>query len=269
MTLCPSDITHKDGKDAWHWLGLAISLSFTLGINRNILQAVPNLRKKRLERRIWWAAFVRDRVLALSSNGKFAKPVRIKRGDCDVDLLCMDDFDLDDEEDMRAKNDAKECVQRALLCWCTNDTLVSSCSPTHQRPIAATPRSIFIPQSALTDNLESEQNLYTGTSASSEFDAQPSFFENSPTEMGSTSPSMHEDCMTPIEQHPEPDQKVVCSSPLGGGYGVDGEYDDYFEYLRPSIQHGSEKRVKVVQEGEDRSTWAFQLDCENDRVLSI
>jgi hypothetical protein len=280
MTLCPRNISHKDSKDAWHWLGLAISLSFSLGINRNIPQQTPNFRKKRLERRIWWTAFLRDRMLALNDRAELARPFGIKRGDCDIDLLCLEDFAID-EDDISARRDAKECVEKAMLCWCSNDTLVAGFGAEYLHPIQVAPRSIFISQSTLTEPLESEQGLYTNTSTSSDFDGRPSFFENSSaaeldneyTIATSTSPSMHEDCITPRAEDCEHERRIVCSSPLGGGYGVDGEYDDYLEYFRPSIEKHSEKSPNVVlqkrKETENRSTWAFQLDCDNNQVLSI
>lgn len=280
MTLCPQKVTHKDSKDAWHWLGLAVSLSFSLGINRNISQQIPKFRQKRLERRVWWTAFLRDRMLSLNDSGVFVRPVRIKRGDCDIDLLCVEDFEIDDEEDMSARKCAKECVEKVMLCWCSSDTLVASFEAEYLRPMVE-PRSIFIPQSKLAEPLESEQGLYTNTSTSSDFDARPCFFESSPVAeldneyeiATSTSPSVHEDCTTPEEEDRNPERATICSSPLGGGVGVDGEYDDYLEYLRPSIENRSEKSPKLVlqkqQETENRSTWAFQLDCENNLVLSI
>ena len=60
------------------------------------------------------------------------------------------------------------------------------------------------------------------------------------------------------------ERKVVCSSPLGAGYGVDREYDDYMEYLKPL-----ESDVEKQRKERSRETWAFQLDCENDRVLEV
>jgi len=279
MTLSSSNTTHKDGKDAWHWLGLAISLSFSLGINRDIPQATPNLRKKRQERRIWWTAFVRDRLLALSGSASQARPVRIKREDCDVEMLRLEDFELEDEDDLKAVKEAKDCVQKAMLCWCSNDGMVSNFTAAClHRPAAVPllpPRSVFIPQYAPSENFKSGQALYASSTPSSNFDAQPSFFENaSVVDMDneyaistSPTPSIHDDCTTPCEEEPEQNHQLVLSRPLGGGFGVDGEYDDYLELLCPEIQRGSEK--EKGKQREDRSTWAFQLDCENGRVLSV
>jgi hypothetical protein len=131
MTLWPTNLSGKDGKDAWHWLGLAISLSYSLGLNRTIPSTNASLRRKRLERRVWWTAFVRDRALALSASGTYERLVRIKREDCDVRMLSLEDFDLDEnermdegEEKIRLRKNAAQCVEKALLCWCSNDGLV-------------------------------------------------------------------------------------------------------------------------------------------------
>lgn len=132
MTLLPANLTGKDSKDAWHWLGLAISLSYSLGLNRTVLWANAGLRINRLMRRVWWTAFVRDRTLALGDSGTYERPVRIKRGDCDVKMLRLEDFDLDENEEldgtgetMRLMKNATLCVEKALLCWGSNDGLVS------------------------------------------------------------------------------------------------------------------------------------------------
>ncbi|KIM92606.1 hypothetical protein OIDMADRAFT_36477 [Oidiodendron maius Zn] len=131
MTLWPANMSSKGDKDAWHWLGLAISHSYSLGLNRKIPCTTDDLRIRRLKRRVWWATFVRDRTLALSDSGTFKRVIRIKREDCDVEMLSMDDFDLNANEEVDAGKEATQamknaalCVERALLCWCSNDGLL-------------------------------------------------------------------------------------------------------------------------------------------------
>jgi hypothetical protein len=222
---------------------------------------------------------VRDRLLTLNGSAGQVRPVRIKREDCDVEMLCLKDFELENEDDVRARKDARDCVEKAMLCWCTNDGMVSNFSAKYlPRPAVAPhlpPRSIFIPQCAPSENFdESEQALYT---SSTTFDVQPSFFEdasvtdidNEYTIATSAAPSIHEDCVTLDEKEQEPDQNVVFSRPLGAGFGVDGEYDDYLELLCPIVECNPEKWKGKEREGENRSTWAFQLNCENGRVLSV
>ena len=93
MTRSPP--SSHDTKDAWHWLGLAISLSYSIGLNRKILDTQPNLRRRKTERRVWWTTFIRDRSFALDAGAGagWARPMRIKRDDCDVEILSLEDFE--------------------------------------------------------------------------------------------------------------------------------------------------------------------------------
>jgi hypothetical protein len=293
MTLTTLPPTH-DAKDAWHWLGLAISLSYSLGLNRGPSAPASNLRKKRLEHRIWWTIFVRDRALALGPNGAWVRAVRIRREDCDVQMLGLDDFELGDGaleerdesvDEIRARLNAQACVERARLSWCSSDALVTGLSPaqTHaqtrvyQQHSANAPQHIFIPPHSLTSLSHSQTHPHTATSYSSS--SITPLFENpedaSYRLASESSPSLHSDCPTPHEElarvHGE--GEVVCG---GGnpvmGYGVDGEYDDYLEYLRPSVEDGDGVGMGVgakMSRVRPRETWAFQLDCENDRVLEV
>jgi len=262
-----------DGKDAWHWLGLAISLSYSLGLNRSPEQQRSSLRKKRLERRIWWSTFIRDRTLALSPTGTLARAVRIRRDDCDVEMLSLSDFDLDEDEskddgieDMRARQHALGCVQKAMLCWCSNDLLITGA---HQFPHLSeqqiAPQHILIPQRNILEVSQLGEQPYTASSY-----ASAPIFENpedaSYRMASSSSPSVRSDCPTPhsepvFHQPMQEAGKAMRSNELEGGYGVQGEYDDYLEYLKPP--NPAEKVEK------QEKTWAFQLDCENDRVLEV
>lgn len=74
----PQDIT-----GAWHWIGIAISLSQTVGIHRGQQDA--------LRRRIWWCLVVRDRWLSLAKG----RPMRICDDDCDVPPPTAEDVTLE------------------------------------------------------------------------------------------------------------------------------------------------------------------------------
>jgi hypothetical protein len=253
----PAASLSTENKDAYHWLGLAISLAYSLGLNRTS-HPTTTLRKKRLERRIWWSAFIRDRTLALSPAGTFARPVRIRTEDCDVKMLCLADFDLssemeEDGDGIRVRVEAEKCIEKAMVCWCSNNGSVSHFGVLNALPQSQPPQHITIPEPLMGH----EEQIYTSTS----FSTAPIFDEDS-----YSSPSLLEDCPTPRVFH-EPvsimqEEKMGTDSPLGGGFGVDGEYDDYMEYLKDTPD------VKVKQDRE-RSTWAFQLDCENDCVVEV
>lgn len=281
MTRSPP--SSHDTKDAWHWLGLAISLSFSLGLNRSNLQLSNHPRRRYLERRVWWTAFIRDRSLALDAGAEagWARPMRIRREDCDVEMLSLEDFDAAGEkeeddgiEEMRARSNANTCVEKAKLCWCCDEILASNFSSTWtpQQPPLLTLQAVFNAQQGDMQQAPEfvqpprKENLEAPTFESQEeleYNMAPS----------SSSPSASDDCLTPreyddaefMEEDENETENLVCSSPLGAGYGVDGEYDDYLEYLKAPV---TEKEIFKRKERE-RSSWAFQLDCENGRVVQV
>lgn len=75
--------------DSWHWIGVAISLSQTLGLHRDPGESAISISQRRLWRRIWWCCFYRDRYIALGMG----RPTRINLEDCDVPDLVLDDMD--------------------------------------------------------------------------------------------------------------------------------------------------------------------------------
>ena len=92
-----------------------------------------------MERRVWWTAFIRDRSLALDAGvgSGWARPMRIKREDCEVEMLSFEDFDVPGEkeeddviDEIRARSSAKACVEKAKLCWCCDEILGSTFSLT-------------------------------------------------------------------------------------------------------------------------------------------
>lgn len=116
--------TPDDQKDTWHWMGVAISLSHTIGLHRNPENSSMDPDRKKLWKRIWWSCFMRDRLVALGMR----RPTRINSEDCDVPMLTLSDFSIDmgsGEEDSafwsyeeRQKNEAEMCRQRALAILC-------------------------------------------------------------------------------------------------------------------------------------------------------
>ncbi|KAI5460766.1 fungal-specific transcription factor domain-containing protein [Mariannaea sp. PMI_226] len=82
----------NDRNGAWHWIGIAISLSQSIGLHRRLRLAVPSNpipeRREKLYRRIWWTCFVRDRWLSLA-NGQ---PMRIRTSECDLPAPSVSDI---------------------------------------------------------------------------------------------------------------------------------------------------------------------------------
>ena len=85
----------EDRFEAWHWIGIAISLSQTMGLHRSPGLVKANHRlpdsRQRLFRRIWWSCFVRDRWLSLVKG----RPMRINLDDCDLPLPDVQDLALE------------------------------------------------------------------------------------------------------------------------------------------------------------------------------
>lgn len=77
-----------DRTDSWHWIGVAISLSQSVGLHRDpgCSNVPPSLRS--LWRRIWWCCFYRDRCIALGMG----RALRINAEDCDVKKLTIEDL---------------------------------------------------------------------------------------------------------------------------------------------------------------------------------
>ncbi|KAK0719758.1 fungal-specific transcription factor domain-containing protein [Lasiosphaeris hirsuta] len=126
--------TPEDHKDTWHWMGIAISMVFTIGLYRDPADMDVPEKKKKLWKRIWWSCFMRDRMIALGMR----RPTRIKEEDYDVSMLTMADFDIqplpDDNEllgpDCAVTRNvgmqqllATMCIEKAKLCICISHML--------------------------------------------------------------------------------------------------------------------------------------------------
>ncbi|RMZ82000.1 hypothetical protein DV737_g2311, partial [Chaetothyriales sp. CBS 132003] len=78
-----------DPKDIWHWLGIAISLASTIGINNDVSCSSLDLKTQKLWKRIWWCCYLRDRLISLGMR----RPLRIRGRDFNVGMLELDDFE--------------------------------------------------------------------------------------------------------------------------------------------------------------------------------
>ena len=127
--------TPDDQKDSHHWMGIAVSLSHTIGLHRNPEKsAAIDPARKRLWKRIWWSTYMRDRLVALGMR----RPTRIKNADFDVPMLELSDFEsavipegpscvptdcklLRDLEMQKQLNIM--CIESAKLCICMSHVL--------------------------------------------------------------------------------------------------------------------------------------------------
>lgn len=134
--------TPDDQKDSHHWMGIAVSLSHTIGLHRNPERSNMDPKQRRLWKRIWWATYMRDRMIALGMR----RPTRIKNEDFDVPMLTIDDFEfavLNSQsscippsckimQDTSMQRDlAIMCIEKAKLCICISHVLSTQYSVLH------------------------------------------------------------------------------------------------------------------------------------------
>lgn len=135
--------TPDDQKDSHHWMGIAVSLSHTIGLHRNPEKSASmDVPRQRLWKRIWWSTYMRDRLVALGMR----RPTRIKDADFDVPMLKLEDFEADilpegpscmpahctllrDSE--KQHQIAVMCIEKAKLCICISHVLSVQYSVLH------------------------------------------------------------------------------------------------------------------------------------------
>ncbi|GAB7361017.1 hypothetical protein MBLNU230_g1060t1 [Neophaeotheca triangularis] len=134
--------TPDDQKDSHHWMGIAVSLSHTIGLHRDPTKSSMDPARQSLWKRIWWSTYMRDRLIALGMR----RPTKIKNKDFDVPMLTEDDFEttvlpdgpscipasctiMRDAEKQRQS--AVMCVEKAKLCICVSDVLSVQYSVLH------------------------------------------------------------------------------------------------------------------------------------------
>jgi len=84
--------TPDDQKDSHHWMGIAVSLAYTIGLNHNPEKSTSlDGDRQKLWKRIWWCTYMRDRLIALGMR----RPTKIKPADFDVPMLSLDDFEIE------------------------------------------------------------------------------------------------------------------------------------------------------------------------------
>lgn len=133
--------TPDDQKDSHHWMGIAVSLSHTIGLHRDPARSNMDEGRKRLWKRIWWCTFMRDRLIALGMR----RPTKIKDEDFDVPMLTIDDFEfapiapnscIDSncklmQDPSMQREMAIMCVEKAKLCICISHVLSTQYSVLH------------------------------------------------------------------------------------------------------------------------------------------
>jgi hypothetical protein len=126
--------TPYDQKDTRHWLNIAISLAYTIGLHRNQEGSGLSVKTESLWKRVWWCCYMRDRLVAFATKGI----TRIGDGDFNVQMLTADDFGIDSSpsynptaslgfsiyQDEQAQRDlAALFIAKAKLCLCISHFL--------------------------------------------------------------------------------------------------------------------------------------------------
>ena len=126
----------EDTKDIWHWLGIAVSLARTIGINCDTSEAGTSMspQTKKLWKRIWWCCFLRDRLISLGMR----RPLRIPEKDFDLSMLEVSDFETEAmplelsrmlggcpavKDSQKRVMLANMCIALTKLCQCVSSVL--------------------------------------------------------------------------------------------------------------------------------------------------
>ena len=153
--------TPDDQKDAWHWLGIGLSLARLAGLNQDPGRLNVDEATRKLRKRIWWSYAIRDSLVALGLK----RPIRIHAAGHDVPILNLGDFgvvgipldappiferykiDLNSEKQRQL---AIFCVETAKLCLSLNFVL-SNCyvmdesHHSQSKPDESSSRMILLP----------------------------------------------------------------------------------------------------------------------------
>jgi len=133
--------TPDDQKDSHHWMGIAVSLSHTIGLHRNPERSSMPPKRQKLWKRMWWSTYMRDRLIALGMR----RPTRIKDEDFDVPMLSLADFEFGQfgscfclptsctlvQDVVKQRELANMCVEKAELCICISHVLATQYSVLH------------------------------------------------------------------------------------------------------------------------------------------
>ncbi|KAF5001396.1 hypothetical protein FDECE_10959 [Fusarium decemcellulare] len=77
-------------KDAWHWVGVAVSLAYAIGLNKIPPAARQVSPEFKLKKRVWWCCLVRGQLVALETN----RSSHIRPIDWRTTTLTIDDFEF-------------------------------------------------------------------------------------------------------------------------------------------------------------------------------
>ncbi|KAH8815566.1 fungal-specific transcription factor domain-containing protein [Xylogone sp. PMI_703] len=85
---------HKVSRNVFYWVGIAVALAQGFGMHRSAERSRLSRSDKRLWKRIWWTLYTRDRSVSVA----LSLPAQINMAECDVDMICEDDFVEEDDD---------------------------------------------------------------------------------------------------------------------------------------------------------------------------
>ncbi|TPX13879.1 uncharacterized protein E0L32_005823 [Thyridium curvatum] len=95
---------------AWYWSGLAVSLAFELGLQRESLCGLGE-RQKTFRKRCWWSCIVRERLIALSEQ----RTPRVFSNDGDIPPLTLADYNVGLRSKLSSLSAGEELGKRVAL----------------------------------------------------------------------------------------------------------------------------------------------------------
>ena len=114
-------------RDAFYWTRVATVVAQSSGMHRNVKWSQLGIVDKRIWKRIWWTLFTRDRSVAVA----LGSTLLINADDCDVEMVCEEDFIEDDDPDNEVGQDplhVKFFLQHVKLCEIMGLILLQQCS---------------------------------------------------------------------------------------------------------------------------------------------
>lgn len=120
-------------KESYHWMGVAASLFRNNDLRQHItgLHSQTSTKQQQLWRRIWWSAFIRDRLIAFGMR----RPAQLVV-DLNIPMLKLDDFNIASppaESSHTGRNWTQSysadkqrhfavlCIEKIKLCICINN----------------------------------------------------------------------------------------------------------------------------------------------------
>ncbi|KAF4636014.1 hypothetical protein G7Y89_g2062 [Cudoniella acicularis] len=160
----------SDGKDEWHWLGVAISI--TTSFNNRAIIVELDARDQKVWNRVWWCCFTRDRLLALGLR-RIPRIEEDHRDSFTAPILTLDNFEIRKLDARNLTISLSECrnvqdtslqlklakmfIAKAELCVCIGHVLRTQYYPqVRDHGMGSQPNGRSRPRVVLLPNLKAD-----------------------------------------------------------------------------------------------------------------